>query len=128
MRRSFAPGSFVVVLAVIAGCGSNKDASPNGGAPASPDAAAATFAAPYTMQLLSNAAIVSDGSQPNFQNATAPVALSDASFSSVKLVVDLTSPCFPFAKWKADRPPLGQHWPKECDAFDRNFEMSLEDP
>ncbi|HEV3193881.1 MAG TPA: peptide-N-glycosidase F-related protein [Polyangiaceae bacterium] len=101
---------------------SGEAASPSG------DDADAALPAPYTLQLLKQAAIVSDGSQPNFQNATAPVRLAEPAFASVKLVVDLTSPCFPFSNWKTDRPPAGQNWPSDCDAFDRNFEMSLEDP
>jgi hypothetical protein len=85
-------------------------------------------AAPYTQTLLDNAQIVSDSSQPNFQNVTADVHLTGAPFSSVNLVVDLTSPCYPFSNWLTDKPPAGQNWPADCDAFDRNFEMSLADP
>jgi hypothetical protein len=92
-----------------------------------PDTADAAAPA-YQVALLTASPIVSDGSKPNFQNATAPVQLKEPSFTSVKLVVDLTSPCFPFAKWKTDEPPSGQNWPADCDAFDRNFEMSLEEP
>src|SRR5205085_1408615 len=65
---------------------------------------------PYKVQILQAAPIVSDGSKPNFQNATAPVQLAEGSFSSVKLVVDLTSPCFPFSKWKTSARPPGQNW------------------
>jgi len=54
--------------------------------------------------------------------------LHDGPFANVNLVVDLESPCFPFSKWKTDPPPSGQNWPADCDAFDRNFEMALEDP
>lgn len=46
----------------------------------------------------------------------------------MNLVVDLTSTCYPFSNWANDPPPLGQYWPADCDAFDRNFEMALIDP
>ena len=130
---------FAVAIACVNGCG-NKDAT--NAAPPEPDASAGDDAGPsdddedaadaapftYTVPLLQKAAIVSDGSKPNFQNATGPVALAEPTFTSVKLVVDLTSACFPFSNWKTDKPPTGQHWPADCDAFDRNFEMSLIDP
>ncbi len=85
-------------------------------------------AAPYTQPLLDNARIVSDSSQPNFQNASADVKLPNGPFANVNLVVDLTSTCYPFSNWATDKPPAGQYWPADCDAFDRNFEMALFDP
>ena len=129
--------SLLLVLTLALGCGTKgssgapDDAGIDAGASDDGDASGdddANGPAAYTVALLQKAAIVSDGSKPNFQNATAPVALAEASFSSVQLVVDLTSPCFPFSNWKTDKPPAGQNWPADCDAFDRNFEMSLEDP
>lgn len=100
------------------------------GGPGGPDAQAETApAAPYSVTLLDNAHIGSDSSQTDFQNATAPnVELTNGPFANVNLVVDLTSPCFPFSNWTTDPPPSGQNWPADCDAFDRNFEMSLVDP
>jgi hypothetical protein len=90
--------------------------------------AASEPAAPYTQTLLSSAPIGSDSSKPDFQKATASVELTGAPFANVNLVVDLVSPCFPFSNWTTDPPPTGQSWPADCDAFDRNFEMSLVDP
>ena len=98
------------------------------GSPSTPVDAGADVAAPYTQTLLDNARIGSDSNQPNFQAVTADVQLSGAPFASVHLVVDLTSTCFPWDQWKTDPPPSGQNWPASCDAFDRNFEMSLSDP
>jgi hypothetical protein len=83
---------------------------------------------PYMQMLLDDARIGSDASQPSYQNATAPVKLNGGPFSSVNLVVDLTSTCSPFSNWATDKPPAGQNWPADCDAFDRNFEMALFDP
>ena len=85
-------------------------------------------APPYTQTLLDHVHIGSDSSKPDFQKATASVALPGGPFAQVSLVVDLVSPCFPFSNWKTDPPPAGQSWPADCDAFDRNFEMALIDP
>jgi hypothetical protein len=85
-------------------------------------------APPYTQTLLDNVHIGSDSSKNDFQKATASVELTGGPFAQVSLVVDLVSPCFPFSNWKTDPPPAGQSWPADCDAFDRNFEMSLLDP
>jgi hypothetical protein len=49
-------------------------------------------------------------------------------FQSVTLHVDLASACFPFESWTANPPPMGQSWPASCDAFDRNFDLDIEDP
>jgi hypothetical protein len=85
-------------------------------------------AQPYTQTLLDHVHVGSDSSKPDFQKATASVALRGGPFAQVSLVVDLVSPCFPFSNWKTDPPPAGQSWPADCDAFDRNFEMALIDP
>ncbi|CAN5642482.1 hypothetical protein BH09MYX1_BH09MYX1_57110 [soil metagenome] len=98
-------------------------------APATPTPdAGPQYAAPYTHSLLDSARITSDSSKPNFQKVTADVELEGTSFADVKLVVDLSSTCFPFDNWTTNAPPPGQNWPADCDAFDRNFEMSLLDP
>ena len=83
---------------------------------------------PYTQTLLDNVHIGSDSSKPDFQKATASVALTGGPFAQVTLVVDLVSPCFPWSNWTTTPPPSGQSWPAACDAFDRNFEMSLVEP
>ncbi len=53
------------------------------------------------------------------QSADAEIELGEGPFTSVTLVVELESPCFPFEKWADDPPPDGQNWPATCDAFDR---------
>ncbi|MDP9150347.1 MAG: hypothetical protein M3O36_10455 [Myxococcota bacterium] len=77
--------------------------------------------------MLERVHIGSDSSLPDFQRADDDVSLMGAPFSRVNLIVDLESPCFPFTKWKMDPPLPGQSWPADCDAFDRNFEMSVVD-
>jgi hypothetical protein len=118
MRRGLA-----VTFLLLVGCSGDDTTTVDAGSEGE-----AGPAAPYTQTLLDNARIVSDGSQPNFQNATADVQLTGGPFANVNLVVDLTSTCYPFSNWLTDRPPPGQNWPADCDAFDRNFEMSLSDP
>jgi hypothetical protein len=111
-----------LLLLLVVGCSDSGSGSDGG-----PEAEAGP-AAPYTQTLFDNAVISSDGTQPNFQHVTADVQLTGGPFSNVNLVVDLTSPCYPFSNWLTDKPPAGQNWPADCDAFDRNFEMSLSDP
>lgn len=53
------------------------------------------------------------------QTVDADIDLGEGPFASVRLVVDLESPCFPFSKWQDDPPPAGHNWPASCDAFDR---------
>ena len=53
------------------------------------------------------------------QSADADIDLGDGPFTSVRLIVELESPCFPFSKWRDDPPPPGHNWPAACDAFDR---------
>jgi hypothetical protein len=95
----------------------------------SPDTFDSAPPAPYTVQLFDSTHIGSDSSKPDFQKAAVDLPpLHDAPFANVKLVIDLTSPCYPWSNWKTDPPPSGQNWPADCDAFDRNFETWLVDP
>lgn len=79
------------------------------------------------MTILDNARITSASADPSFHRVTGDVAVAGP-FTQVNLVVDLSTTCFPFAKWQAEPPPPGQNWPASCDAFDRNFELALIDP
>ncbi len=96
--------------------GAGTGGTTTGGAPASP----------YTLMPFQSTWITSDSSAPNFQHADAPIDFHDGPFQSVVMQVELTSPCFPFSSWGTV--PAGQNWPPTCDAFDRNFEFSLDDP
>lgn len=82
--------------------------------------------APYSVPVFDAVRINSHDDQPNFQAATEEFELHDGPFSSVTLVVDLASTCFPFESWTA--PPEGENWPADCDAFDRNFEFLVDSP
>jgi hypothetical protein len=80
---------------------------------------------PYTLQAFDAVRIHSHSDEPDFQKATAMVDFHDGPFASATLIVDLASTCYPFQNWTA--PPMGQNWPADCDAFDRNFEFALDD-
>ncbi len=106
----------------IAGCGGAAGATSDAGGDAQ------AFADPYTIDAFDDVRITSDSNQPNFQHATVDVDFHDGPFASVKLVADLATTCYPFDSWANDPPPGGQNWPADCDAFDRNYEFSLDDP
>ena len=103
----------LIVLAACGGANVQKEL---------PDAAA-----PYTVAIFDHQHIGSHSDQPDFQKATAQVDLGTATVAKATLVVDLESPCYPFDKWQTDKPPSGQRWPADCDAFDRNFDLTLDD-
>ncbi len=53
------------------------------------------------------------------QFADAELDLGAGPFASVRMFVELESPCFPFEGWADTPPPEGHNWPAKCDAFDR---------
>jgi Peptide-N-glycosidase F, C terminal len=85
-------------------------------------------AEPYTITAFDNQRISSNPDDPNFHDVFSDIALIDGPFASVTLVIDLDTTCYPFEKWQDNPPPAGENWPADCDAFDRNFEWSLDDP
>lgn len=64
----------------------------------------------------------------NVRKAFSNVDFGTGPFKKVTLIVDLDTTCFPFSKWQSNPPPMGQNWPADCDAFDRNFEFHLDPP
>ncbi len=99
--------------------GSSSGAGGSGGSPA----------AAYDITALDGVRI---GSNPDdkasYQHADAEVDLGKGPFASVSVSIDLATTCYPFDGWTNDPPPPGQNWPADCDAFDRNFELSFDDP
>jgi hypothetical protein len=71
--------------------------------------------------------ITSAQDQPNFQNVRTSLHL-DGPATAVRLVLDLDTTCFPFTKWATNPPPPNQNYPADCDAYDRNFEVTIDDP
>lgn len=61
-----------------------------------------------------------------FHRAQAPFDFGAGPFASVTLRVKLETTCYPFEDWTT--PPPGHNWPADCDAFDRNFEFTLDEP
>ncbi|MBK06593.1 MAG: hypothetical protein CL920_23120 [Deltaproteobacteria bacterium] len=80
---------------------------------------------PYTLTIFDKTRINSYG-KVNFQKADSPLSIKGSSFQKVELEVELASTCYPFEKWRSNPPPSGQNWPADCDAYDRNFEISLD--
>lgn len=78
--------------------------------------------------LLDAVPISSDGQAEYFQKATVEADFGSEPVARATLFVELTSPCFPFDKWTRASIPAGHSWPEKCDAFDRGFEISLDDP
>src|SRR5438876_492457 len=117
-----------LLLAVAACSGGTTTKVRDAEVDASADAQEADAAAPYDLVPFDHARIGSQGGQPNFQQVNAPIDLGPGPFASVTLIADLDSTCYPFTKWAADPPPAGQNWPADCDAFDRNFEFTLDEP
>ena len=109
---------------LVAACG-------GGGHPgAGVDAAGVDAGAiPTTIVALDHAGIGSEGSTgwPNISHARADVDWNQGPFAKVLLVVEVETACFPFDKWAADPPPTGQNWPADCDAFDCNFNVYIDD-
>lgn len=73
---------------------------------------------PFTITALDNQWITGTGGWDT-QHKDVDIDLGPGSFTSVTLIVDLASSCFPFADWTT--PPPGQKWPAKCDAFDRTM-------
>jgi hypothetical protein len=72
--------------------------------------------------------ISSHAEDEHHHEATAIIDFGEPPFASATLVIDLATTCFPFESWRSNPPPPGENWPADCDAFDRNFEWSLDDP
>jgi Peptide-N-glycosidase F, C terminal len=118
----------LVVLTAQGSCGGSPAACPPAGAESDAGSDGAPTV-PFTIVALDRAGIGSIGSAgwANVGQASAGVDWKQGPFTQVTLVVDLESACFPFTKWSADPPPAGENWPADCDAFDRNFNVFLDD-
>lgn len=117
---------------LLAGCSTSvattflpERQTPDASVDAVPDAGPQTF----EVVLFDRARISSQSGTPNFHRVRAALpALDGGPFSSVTLVTELDTTCFPFDTWATNRPPPGHNWPADCDAFDRNYEWRLIDP
>jgi len=91
------------------------------------DLAAPDMSAPYTLTPMKRVRINSTGSV-NVRKATADLAFDKGPYAKVVMSVELESSCYPFTKWQSNPPPAGHNWPKDCDAYDRNFSFYLDPP
>lgn len=116
-----------------AGSGGTAGASGGGsGGVAGSAGSGGAFPAAYSTQIFDRVRIESHADKENFQSATSELEFKDGPFERVMLVVDLDTTCYPFDSWlgptPTNPPPDGENWPADCDAFDRNFEFTLDDP
>lgn len=80
-----------------------------------------------SLQVFDRVRISSSGAEGEFfHRAQAPVDFGSGPFANVTLRVKLETTCYPFEDWTT--PPPGHNWPADCDAFDRNFEFTLDEP
>jgi len=107
-----------------AACSSSKLTAPSDAGSAAPGA---TPPAVERFTLLDAARVSSDPNATNFQRQLAELDFDGGPFTRATLVADLGTTCFPFESWTDNPPPKGENWPADCDAFDRNFELSLDD-
>jgi hypothetical protein len=121
---------FVPLTLVASGCGSSsenlaaEDAATDAG-DASAEAASESSTSSNTVTVLDRARLGSKNGKgwPNFGHVFGDVDFGATPSAKVVLVVDLESSCYPFGKLA----PRGQNWPADCDAFDRNFNVSIDD-
>jgi hypothetical protein len=101
---------------------------PNAEGAGAPDPASVSGPA-FAIDVLTRAGIGGGNSTgwPNVGVARAGFDWQTGPFARVLLLVDLESTCYPFESWAANPPPAGQNWPADCDAFDRNFNVFVED-
>ena len=138
LRRG--PSSFALAVSMALGCGSSRAAEPDpsGSADASTDVDVTMLDGASDGQdgPGGDALVVLDRARigslngigwPNVGRASADFAIDKGPYAKVTLVVDLDTTCYPSEKWTANPPPAGQRWPADCDAFDRNFNVFIDD-
>jgi len=132
-----------LALAALVGAGACRTASsagPGGGdadaqvgdgnddAGADDDAPGPAYPPPFTLDGIVAARLGGNGSTtPHVSRAYADIDWTAGPFARVVLHADLATTCFPFEGWADDPPPRGQSWPADCDAFDRNFDVFVDD-
>lgn len=116
-----------IALVALAGCSTKAiEPLPSPGGGGAGGEAPVAYPDPYAIQVFDRTRINSKSEKENFQNAFADVDLGMHTVASAMLVIDLDTTCFPFESWADNPPPAGENWPADCDAFDRNFEWTLD--
>ena len=124
------PGPVLPVLLLVA-CSSPSSPVDAGALPldsGTPDAGR-VIAEPFEVTGFTSIRIGSLSTDEHPQSATTPdFEFRDGPYEKATLIIDLASTCYPFEGWAQNPPPSGQNWPADCDAFDRNFELTLDEP
>jgi hypothetical protein len=81
-----------------------------------------------TLALFDAVRLSSDQGDAHFQKAQTELDFGAGPFAKVTLFVDLDTTCFPFSRWSSEDIPEGQNFPPSCDAVDRNFEITFDEP
>jgi hypothetical protein len=123
-----------VALATLGACSSkaldqgNASAGSTSGGAASGAAGTESggSASPVELTVFDHISLSSDADATYHQTAAAAVDFGAASVERATLRVQLASPCFPFEGWKTQPTAEGHFWPDACDAFDRQFLLSLD--
>lgn len=113
----------IVAAAGLLACG--DEGSGTGATSTGSGGSGGGFPEPFTVEAFDATRIGSDSNEANFQTVEAEVDFGAGPFEKATLTVTLATTCYPFETWKDNPPPMGENWPADCDAFDRNFETSL---
>jgi hypothetical protein len=106
-----------------AGGGEGGGSAGQDGTDAGADAPGPVYPPPFTIEALPPTRFGGGGVSRAFGDAD----WQAGPFGRVVLVADLATTCYPFESWSANPPPAGQSWPADCDAFDRNFSVYVDD-
>lgn len=120
--------ALVAGVAALAGCSDAAEPAATTAGAGGSGGGTVTFPEPFTVTAFDEVRISSKSEDANFQQADIAIDLGEGPFASVRLVADLGTTCFPFETWQTNPPPQGENFPADCDAFDRNFEWSLDNP
>src|SRR6185503_12470826 len=118
VRRRLA--AIASLACVLAGCGDDQATGRTQGGSDYPD--------PRVISVFDEIHISSVADAEYFQHAVRAIDFGSDPLERATLSVSLQSPCFPFDNWTPDAIPEGHGYPRLCDAFDRTFLFSLDDP
>ncbi len=78
------------------------------------------------LTVLDRIVMSSDEAAEFHQTAASPIDFGSEPVARATLRIRLESPCFPFSRWSMQTTTAGHFWPDACDAFDRQFLISLD--
>ncbi len=115
----------------VAGAGQSGSAGAAGAVAEAGDAGAAGDVGEVELfsdgvTVLDRVRMSSDAAAEFHQQAAVPIGFGTDSVARATLRIRLESPCFPFQRWSREETTTGHFWPDACDAFDRQFLISLD--